>query len=99
MAQYRLTANKTKLYNLAKVFYPGIESRKNTDFFKHVRSRSWALEFWDGDVFHRLTFGLFGGQPMLCDRYFDHVDSEQWNCRSLTLDVLRTYGLLEGVPV
>lgn len=95
MVQYRLTANKTKLYNLAKVLYPGIESRKNTEFFKYYHSQSWALAFWDGCFYHRLTFGVFGGQVMLCDRYNDHVDSEQWNCRSLSLDELRTHGLLE----
>lgn len=32
---YRLTANKTKLYALAKRIYPNIEPMKNTDFIKY----------------------------------------------------------------
>ena len=45
MAKYRLTANKTKFYNLAKKFWPDIEPMRRVEFIKYHRVRDYGLIF------------------------------------------------------
>ena len=86
---YRLTANKTKLYALAKRIYPNIEPMKNTDFIKYYRVRDYALEFWSGEHFHHLFLSVCGGKARLADRWstYDENDerTEHWECRAMTV--------------
>lgn len=100
---YRLTANKTKLYALAKSLYPCIEPMKNTDFIKYSRVRDYALDFWSGEHFHHLFLSVCGGQARLADWWstYDENDerTEHWECRVLELDELREFGLVEEVTV
>lgn len=100
---YRLTANKTKLYALAKRIYPNIEPMKNTDFIKYYRVRDYALEFWSGENFHHLFLSVCGGKARLADRWstYDENDerTEHWECRALEMDELREFGLVEEVAV
>ena len=48
-AIYRLNANKTKFYKLAKKNYPEIGPMKSTRFVKYPRSRDYALDFKIGE--------------------------------------------------
>lgn len=101
MAQYRLTANKTKFYNLAKAYYPNIAPRKDVDFIKYDRCRDFALDFSAGDCFHHLFLSVCGGKARLGDRWStydaDGTEVNGWKCHDLALDELRVYGLLEEV--
>ena len=100
---YRLTANKTKLYALAKRLYPCIEPMKNTEFIKYYRARDYALEFWSGSNFHHLFLSVCGGKARLADRWSDYDENdervEHWECRAIELDELREFGLVGEVAV
>ena len=97
---YRLTANKTKLYKLAKQYYPEIEIMRKAEFIKYPRSRSYALDFRSGSYFHHLFFSVCGGQPLLGDSWSTEDDdgnkTSYWETHKLTLAELQEYGLLES---
>lgn len=98
---YRLKANKTKLYALARSIYPTIETMKNTEFVKYFRSRDYALDFWSGSHFHHLFLSICGGKARLGDRWTETDERgetvERWECRPIELDELREFGLVEEV--
>lgn len=102
-AVYRLTANKTKLYALAKRIHPNIEPMKNTDFIKYYRVRDCALEFWSGGHFHHLYLSVCGGKARLADGWStcneNDEKTEHWECRAIELDELREFGLVEEAEV
>lgn len=82
---YRIKANKTKLYALARSIYPTIETMKNTEFVKYFRSRDYALDFWSGSHFHHLFLSVCGGKARLGDRWTETDERgetvERWECR------------------
>ena len=98
----RLNANKTKLYNLAKAYFPEIEPRKNTQFVKYNRVREYALDFWVGNYYHHLTLIICGGKALLGDAWTSYEDdgtkTKYWEYNTLSLDELRKFDLLEEVP-
>lgn len=98
---YRLNANKSKLYALAKKYYPEIEPMRKTVFIKYPRVRDYALNFNCGNFRHRLFLSVCGGRPTLGDeltQYLDNGDSlTDWNAHTLTLEELREFGILEAV--
>lgn len=97
--KYVLNANKTKLYNLAKSYYPNIELMKKTVFIKAFRSHSFWLECYIDGVFHELflSFGL--GEAFLGDKWssFDDFGEsvEHWDCHLLCFDELQKFDLLK----
>lgn len=97
----RLNANKTKLYNLAKAYYPEIEPRKNTQFIKYDRVRDYALDFRAGDYYHHLFLSICGGKARLGDDWRtyedDGTETKHWECHTLSLNELRKFDLLEEV--
>ena len=99
---YYLTANKTKLYALAKHFHPDIEPMRRTRFVKHYRSRSYSLDFRSGEAaYHHMFLSVCGGRPTLGDELTLYLENDErmtdWNATTLTLDECRAYGLLEEV--
>lgn len=98
---YRLNANKTKLYKLAKHYYPEIGPMKQTAFIKYPRSRDYALDFKSGEHYHHLFLSVCGGKARLGDEWHTYnEDGERasgWECHGLTMDELRELGLLEAV--
>lgn len=97
---YRLTVNKTKFYAFAKRLYPNIVPMKYTSFIKYYRVRDYALDFWSGEDFHHLFLSVCGGKTRLGDRWSTYDENgEHWDCRSLELDELREFGLVEEVAV
>jgi len=101
MAQYRLTANKTKFYNLAKAYFPDIVPRKDVEFIKYARCRDYALNFQAGAYYHHLFLSICHGKARLGDDWSTYDDDGKevkcWECHVLSLDELRTFGLLEEV--
>lgn len=59
---YRLNVSKTKLYRLAKQYYPEIGPMKAATFIKYPRSRDYALDFKAGEHYHHLFLSVCGGQ-------------------------------------
>lgn len=98
---YRLNANKSKLYALAKKYYPEIEPMRKTEFIKYPSVRDYALNFNCGNFHHHLFLSVCGGRPTLGDKltqYLDNGDSlTDWNTHTLTLDELREFDILEAV--
>ena len=102
---YRLNANKTKFYNLAKRYYPDIEPMRKTRFIKYPRVRDYALEFWSGNYHHRLLLSVCGGKVCLGDDYYAYDKkgasfasgrSSSWEGHSLEMKELLEFGLLEA---
>lgn len=98
----RLNANKTKFYNLAKLYYPDIEPCKKVEFIKYTRVRDYALDFWAGDYYHHLFLSLYADKACLGDSWStyddDGIEIKHWECHDLDLDELRKFDLLEEVP-
>lgn len=55
---YRLNVNKTKLYRLAKQYYPEIGPMKAAAFIKYPRSRDYALDFKVGERYYHLFLAV-----------------------------------------
>lgn len=100
---YRLNVNKTKLYRLAKQYYPEIGPMKAAAFIKYPRSRDYALDFKVGEHYHHLFLSVCGGKARLGDEWLAYDDEgervSRWECRSLTLDELRALDMVEEVGV
>lgn len=98
---YRLTANKTKLYALAKSFWPEIQPMKHTEFCKYYRVQRYGLSFRTGDYYHKLHLSMSWGKGMLVDNWTtrDDNDIEIRASETVTLDLetLRKFGMLEEV--
>ena len=98
---YRLNVSKTKLYRLAKQYYPEIGPMKAATFIKYPRSRDYALDFKAGEHYHHLFLSVCGGQARLgddCSAYdSDGERVSRWECRALTLDELRALDMVEEV--
>ena len=98
---YRLNVSKTKLYRLAKQYYPEIGPMKAATFIKYPRSRDYALDFKAGEHYHHLFLSVCGGQARLgddCSTYDNEGERvSRWECRSLTLDELRALDMVEEV--
>lgn len=100
MAKYRLTANKTKFYNLAKTIYPDIGPMRGTEFIKYFRVPDFALLFQIGEQRHRLFLSICAGRPTLLDECYtcddDGERKRSWG-RTLDIEQLRVAGMLEEV--
>ena len=98
---YRLNVNKTKLYRLAKQYYPEIGPMKAAAFIKYPRSRDYALDFKVGEWYHHLFLSVCGGKARLGDEWLAYDDEgervSRWECHSLTLDELRALDMVEEV--
>lgn len=98
---YRLKASKTKLYALAKRYYPNIEPMKKTEFIKYYRTRDYALDFWSGEQRHHLFLSVCAGQARLGDRRSEYNENgervERWECHAIGLDELQKFELVEEV--
>ena len=98
---YRLNVSKTKLYRLAKQYYPEIGPMKAATFIKYPRSRDYALDFKAGEPYPHLFLSVCGGQARLsddCSTYDNEGERvSRWECRSLTLDELRALDMVEEV--
>ena len=101
MAKYRLTANKTKFYNLAKKFWPDIEPMRRVEFIKYHRVRDYGLIFRAGDYFHWLFLSCAYGNVRLGDDWRTYDDAGErvhgWECHTLTFEELMDAGMLEEV--
>ena len=99
--RYRLNGNKTKLYNLAKKWFPEIVRRKDTESIKYPRSRDCALKFKSGTYYHRISLMVCGGSPILCDNFYTYDDDGElvkyWETIPVTTSELRAFGLVEEV--
>lgn len=97
---YRLTANKTRLYELVARHFPGLPLMKETQFIKYPRSCDYALNFYDG-VFHHFHFSAVAGRPTLGHRIETYNESgdrvTDWDVITLEMDELHELGLLEEV--
>lgn len=100
---YRLNVNKTKLYRLAKQYYPEIGPMKAAAFIKYPRSRDYALDFKVGEYYHHLFLSVCGGKARLGDDCYTYDDEgervSRWECHALTLDELRAFDMVEEVGV
>lgn len=98
---YRLHANKTKLYNLARYFWPDISPMRKTEYIKYFRVRDYALHFQAGNYYHRIFLSVCGGKVRLADTYsYTDDDGEEIKARevhTITEDILRKFQLLEEV--
>ena len=98
---YRLNANKSKFYALAKRYYPEIVPMKQTQFIKHYRRRDYTLEFRSGSYYHSLFLSVCAGDVLLGDDWCTYDDdgecTSHWECHNLTLKELLELGLLEEV--
>lgn len=102
MVQYRLTASKTKLYALAKRDFPGIEPMRRTEFIRYPGGHSYGLRFWAGACACRLYLAPCCGRVSLAYERSD-LDkpgdgAARWESRTLELDELKEFGLLEEIP-
>ncbi len=102
MATYRLTANKTKFYNLAKKYWPDIEPMRKVEFVKYHRVRDYGLNFRAGDYFHQLFLSFAYGCVRLGDDWYTYdrggKKTSGWECHTLTFEELMEAGMLEEVP-
>ena len=100
---YRLRANKTKFYTLAKRYFPELGPMRGARFIKYPRSRDYGLEFRIGECWHSLLLFACGGSVCLSDertiRAEDGSRLSTWESRTLELAELRELGMLEDVPV
>ena len=98
---YRLNVNKTKLYRLAKRYYPEIGPMKAAAFIKYPRSRDYALDFKVGEYYHHLFLSVCGGKVRLGDDCYTYNDEgervSRWECHSLTMDELREFDMIEEI--
>lgn len=100
--QYRLNASKTKLYALAKKYWPDIEPMRKTEFIKYARSRSYSIRFNSLFYRNRVYFSACGGAVLLADDWESEdpdgsvTTGREVHC--IGLDELRSFGLLEEIP-
>ena len=98
---YRLNVNKTKLYRLAKQYYPEIGPMKAAAFIKYPRSRDYALDFKVGERYYHLFLAVVGGKPRLAEDCYIYDDAgkqvSRWEFHYLTLDELRALDMVEEV--
>lgn len=99
--KYRLTANKTKFYNLAKKYWPDIEPMRLTEFVKYNRVRDYSLSFRAGCYRHRLFLSYAYGKVRLGDQWETYDDNGEavtgWECHALSFDEVKEAGMLEPV--
>ena len=100
---YRLTANKSKFYGLAKWWYPDICPMRQTSFVKYPRSRDYALDFRSGTYYHHLFLSVCGGKPLLGDQWHtynkDGEKESSWETVPLKLEQLHEFGMLEEIQI
>ena len=100
---YRLTANKTKFYTLAKRYFPELGPMREAKFIKYPRSRDYGLEFRAGECWHSLFLSVCGGRARLGDACTAYTEDGErvsdWEVRTLELAELQKLGMLEDVPV
>ena len=98
----KLTANKSKLYALAKEFWPDIEPMRRTEFTKFSRVRDYKLKFRSGTYYHEIFLTACCGRGLLADEYSYYDDyCEETKGREthrIDLDTLRKYEMLEEIP-
>ena len=102
MAEYRLTANKTKLYALAKRDLPEIGPMRQAEFIRFQRARDYGLFFPIGTRCYRMRLSICCGRIMLEYIWFNLDEpgdgTVRWESRTLHLDELKELGLLEEIP-
>jgi hypothetical protein len=98
----KLTANKTKLYTLAKSFWPEIQPMKHTEFTKYARVRDYKLSFRAGTYYHELFLSCCWGRVLLADEWStcddDGSETKGRETHRLNLDTLRKFDMLEEIP-
>lgn len=100
---YRLTANKTRFYKLAKWWFPDICPMRQTSFVKYPRSRDYALDFRSGTYYHHLFLSVCCGRPLLGDQWHTYTEDGKkesgWETVPLKLEQLQELGMLEEVQI
>lgn len=100
---YRLTANKTKFYKLAKWWFPDICPMRQTSFVKYTRSRDYALDFRSGIYYHHLFLSACCGRPLLGDQWHTYTEDGKkesgWETVPLKLEQLHELEMLEEVQI
>ncbi len=100
---YRLNANKTKFYKLAKLYLPEIGPMKRAAFTKYFRVRRYALDFQIGGRLHHLYLAVCGGTVILSDNWTEYGEEGEPIKGNATyrpkIDELREFGLLEEVSI
>lgn len=101
MAEYRLTASKAKLYALAKRDFPDIGPMRRTEFIRYRRARDYGLFFSVGTRSYRMRLSACCGRVMLEYIWFNLDEpgdgTARWESRTLHLDELKEFGLLEEI--
>ena len=101
MAQYRLAANKTKLYALAKRDFPDIGPMRRAEFIKYPGGHSYGLRFQIGARLYRLYLATCCGRVSLAYERSDQDETgdgtARWESRTLHLNELKEFGLLEEI--
>ncbi|MBR0063543.1 MAG: hypothetical protein IJP67_05205 [Oscillospiraceae bacterium] len=96
---YELTANKTKLYELARRYYPALPPRKEGDFIKYPRVRSYSLDFFTRDYYYHFYFSVCGGRAVLALQMREYDEEGEavtnWTTYPLTIEELKELGLVE----
>lgn len=102
MAEYRLTASKAKLYTLAKRDFPGIGPMRRTEFIRYRRARDYGLFFSVGTRSYRMRLSACCGRIILEYIWFNLDEpgdgAARWESRTLDLDEMKEFGLLEEIP-
>lgn len=101
MGRYRLKANKTKLYALAKRDFPSIEVMRRTEYIRYPGGQSYGLRFRAGARFCRLYLAPCCGRVSLGYEWSDRDEpgdgAARWESRTLCLEELKEFGLLEEI--
>ena len=99
--KYQLRATKSRLYRLAKHYWPEIASMRETEYTKYPRVRDYAMHFQAGTYFHRIFLSVYDGKALLADTYSYYDDEgeeiKHGEVHTLTLDELCNFELLEEV--
>lgn len=99
---YRLNVNKTKLYKLAKSFWPEIEPMRQTEFIKFHRVRDYGMKFRSGTYYHNLFLACCGGGVLLADDWSVYDDdcneTTGRETHRLSWDMLQKFELLKEIP-
>lgn len=101
MAEYRLTANKTKLYALAKRDLPEIGPMRQAEFIRFQRARDYGLFFPIGTRCYRMRLSICCGRIMLEYIWFNLDEpgdgTGRWENRVMRPEELKEFGLLEEI--
>ena len=106
MVRYRLTANKTKFYALAKSFWPDIQPMRHCEYIKFFRVRDYALNFKTGtypnECYHHLFLSTCCGRILLSDDWTitaeDCTETKGRKVYPLTPATMQLFGMLEAIP-